>query len=224
MTFTMGGVKPSPELAALIGDLVGSRASIDRTDLHARLGVALAEVNALVPPVRALWITAGDEFQGTYASVGAAVQASLLIRLRLVPEHDVRHGIGWGATTVLDEAGGIEDGPAWWAARAGIEAAARAERSPSGRTLRTAYVLAEGATGPDPGLVNAGLVLRDERVSGLSERSVSVLRGLLSGETQRDIAERLSVSASAVSQRVRADGLAALVTAHDLVGEGGRDR
>ena len=217
-------MKPGPERAALIGDLVGSRTSLDRGDLHGRLLDALREVNALVSPLRPLWITAGDEFQGTYATVGAAVQASLLIRLRLAPEHDVRHGIGWGSTTVLDETGGIEDGPAWWAARAGIESAERGERSAAARALRTAYVLADGADGPDPGWVNAGLVLRDERVSGLSERSLSVLRGLLSGQTQRDIAESLGISASAVSQRVRADGLAALVTAHELVGEAGGSR
>ena len=217
-------MKPSSAHAALIGDLVGSRTSLDRADLHARLEGALREVNARVPPLRPLWITAGDEFQGTYATVGAAVQASLLIRLRLVPEHDVRHGIGWGNTAVLDDAGGIEDGPAWWAARAGIEAAARAERSAAGRSQRTAYALADGAVGPDPGLVNAGLVLRDERVSGLSARSLSVLRGLLSAMTQRDIAESLGISASAVSQRVRADGLAALVTAHELMGETGGSR
>ena len=72
--------------------------------------------------------------------------------------------------------------------------------------------------------MNAGLVLRDERVSGLSERSVSVLRGLLSGQTQRDIAESLGISPSAVSQRVRADGLAAIVDGPRAARrEGGRD-
>ena len=82
---------------------------------------------------------------------------------------------------MLDGEAGIEDGPGWWAARAAIEAAASAEASAAHRWLRTAYVVADGAAGAaDPGLVNAGLVLRDERVTGLSERSVSVLRGLLS--------------------------------------------
>ena len=211
-------MKSSPERATLIGDLVGSRESADRADLHARLGVALIEVNALIEPVRPLWVTAGDEFQGTYATVGDAVRASLLVRLRLLSEHDVRHGIGWGTTTVLDEASGIEDGPGWWAARVAIESVSAAERVASSRGLRTAYARAEDAVGPDAGLVNAALVLRDERVSTLSDRSLSVLRGLLLGQTQRDIAAELGVSASAVSQRVRADGLAALVTAHDLVG------
>lgn len=206
-------------MATVIGDLVGSRTSADRADLHQRLDASLAEVNHLLEPVRPLWITAGDEYQGTFATVGAAVQATLLVRVRLAPAYDVRHGIGWGDTTVLDDEGGIEDGPGWWAARAAIEAAAQAERTPASRWLRTAYVVAEGAAeAPDPGLVNAALVLRDERVTGLSERSVSVLRGLLSHETQRDLAKALGISASAVSQRVRADGLAAIVAAHDLMG------
>ncbi len=214
-------MKSSPESATLIGDLVGSRAADDRTQLHQRLGVALVEVNDLLHPLRPLWITAGDEFQGTFATVGEAIRASLLIRLRLTPEHDVRHGIGWGVTTLLDEAAGIEDGPGWWAARAGIETAERAERSASSRSLRTAYARAEGASGPDPGLVNAVLVLRDERVSGLSDRSLSVLRGLLAHTTQRDIAATLGISASAVSQRVRSDGLSAIVTAHEFLAEMG---
>ncbi len=206
-------------VATLIGDLVGSRTSQDRTELHHRLGASIAEVNDLLEPVRPLWITAGDEYQGTFATVGEAVQATLMVRVRMLPAYDVRHGIGWGDTTVLDEEAGIEDGPGWWAARAAIEAAERAEQAPASRSLRTAYVVADGAAGgPDEGLVNAALVLRDERVSGLSERSVSVLRGLLSHETQRELAEVLGISASAVSQRVRADGLAAIVAAHDLVG------
>ncbi len=215
MTFIM---VPMKSVATVIGDLVGSRTSADRSDLHQRLGAALGEVNDLLAPVRPLWITAGDEYQGTFATVGEAVQATLLVRTRLVPSYDVRHGIGWGATTVLDGATGIEDGPGWWAARAAIDAAGRAERVPASRSLRTAYVVAEGADGgPDPGLVNAALVLRDERVSGLSERSLSVLRGLLVHTTQRDLADELGISASAVSQRVRADGLAAVVTAHELM-------
>ncbi|MCP3424180.1 SatD family protein [Nocardioides pinisoli] len=205
-------------VATLIGDLVGSRSSQDRAVLHQHLDAALAEVNDLLHPLRPLWITAGDEYQGSFATVAEAVQATLLVRVRLLPAHDIRHGIGWGPTTVLDEETGVEDGPGWWAARAGIEAAARAGDSPAQRWLRTAYVVADGAVGaPDPGLVNAALVLRDERVSGLSARSVSVLRGLLSHVTQRDVADALGITASAVSQRVRADGLAAIVAAHDLL-------
>jgi hypothetical protein len=214
---------PETAVATLIGDLVGSRSSQDRTVLHQHLQAALTEVNDLVDPLRPLWVTVGDEYQGSFATVAEAVRATLLVRVRLLPTYDVRHGIGWGPTTVLDPQAGIEDGPGWWAARAAIEAVAEAEGSAAQRWLRTAYVVAAGASGgADPGLVNAGLVLRDERVSGLSDRSVSVLRGLLSQETQRDVAESLGISASAVSQRVRADGLAAIVAAHDLLAPAGR--
>ena len=62
-------------------------------------------------------------------------------------------------------------------------------------------------------------MLRDEIVGGLSDRSLGVLRGLLSGRTQREIAEKEDVSPSAVSQRVRHDGLAALVASDALTGE-----
>ena len=189
-------------VATLIGDLVGSRSSQDRAVLHQHLDAALAEVNDLLHPLRPMWITAGDEYQGAFVTVAEAVQATLLVRVRLLPTYDIRHGIGWGTTTMLDGEAGIEDGPGWWAARAAIEAAASAEASAAHRWLRTAYVVADDAAGAaDPGLVNAGLVLRDERVTGLSERSVSVLRGLLSHVTQRDVAEALGISASAVSQR-----------------------
>ena len=70
----------SGSLATVIGDLVGSRTSADRVDLHERLRTALEEVNATLDPVRPLWVTAGDEYQGTFATVGRAVQASLLVR------------------------------------------------------------------------------------------------------------------------------------------------
>ena len=114
--------------------------------------------------------------------------------------------------------------------RGGVEApSARRRRA----RLRTAYVVADGEAGaPDPGLVNAALMCATSVVTGLSERSVSVLRGLLSGtDASSDLAEALGISPSAVSQRVRADGLAAIVAAHELIepaeprhGEGGGDR
>lgn len=212
----MVGVKPAA-VALVIGDLVGSRAAEDRSELHSSLLRALTEVNAHLTPLRPFHVTVGDEFQGVFATLGEALTATLLVRLQLQPTHDVRHGVAWGARTVLDESG-IEDGPGWWAARAAIEAVHEAEQSAASRHLRTVYRMAPDVDGPSEGPVNAALVLRDERVSSLSERSLSVLCGLLDGRSQKDIAEELSISPSAVSQRVRADGLAALVSAHELLG------
>lgn len=179
---------------------------------------ALAALNADLAPWRPLRITVGDEYQGCFETVGQALQAALSLRLALGPEVDVRHGVGWGTTTVLDDQG-IEDGPTWWAARDAIVTVEQAAASAPGRHRRTAYVRAEGQEGPATSPVNAALLLMDERVSGLSPRSLSVLRGLLGGVSQKEIAGSLGISPSAVSQRVRSDGLAAVVAAHELLGE-----
>jgi hypothetical protein len=199
--------------ATLIGDVVASRTTGDRAVLHELLTNVLDEVNETFAPVTPLRITVGDEFQGAFATVGHALQASLRLQLGVLPAHDVRHGVGWGEVTVLQEQPRVEDGPGWWAAREAIHQVHQAEEHPGTRFRRTVFRAAEGAEGPDPDLVDAALVLRDAAVGALSERSLSVLRGLLIGQTQRELAEELGISASAVSQRVRSHGLAALVTA-----------
>jgi len=200
-------------MCALIGDVVGSRSSADRTALHARLAEVLAGVNAALDPAAPLRVTVGDEYQGGFDTVSEAVRATLRLRLALGPGIDVRHGIGWGEVTVLEEEPRIEDGSGWWAARDAINAVHRSAQRPGSRLRRTVYRRAEGIEGPDPATLEAMLILRDQLVGELSERSLLVLRGLLGGTTQRDLAHDLGVTASAVSQRVRADGLAALVAA-----------
>ena len=204
--------------ATLIGDLIGSRVAQDRSALHARLATALGEVNETYAPTTPLRITVGDEFQGAFATVGDALGASLRLRLALLPDHDLRQGLGWGPVRVLEPEPRVEDGPGWWAARDGVSAVEAAEGRPSSRDRRTAYVCADGASGPDPAAIEALLVLLDSAVARLSARSLSVLRDLMAGTSQREIAERLGVSPSAVSQRVRSDGLAALVSAAETMG------
>lgn len=205
-------------MAAVIGDLVGSRVARDRAGLHARLSTLLDETNEELDPVVPLRITAGDEFQGCFADVGAALRATLRLRLGLLPDADLRHGVGWGPVTVLADEPRVEDGPGWWAARAAIERAA-ADAARSGlRSRRTAYERAEGVEGPDTAAINAALICRDQMVGSLSERSLRLLRGLLAGRPQAVLAEEEKVSASAVSQRVRNDGLGAIVAAEKMLG------
>jgi len=204
--------------ATLIGDLIGSRRVADRAGLHDRLARALTEVNERFAPTTPLRITLGDEYQGTFTSVGAALRVSLRLRLAMLPEFDLRHGIGWGPVRVLAEDPRVEDGPGWWVARDALSLVESAEVRPSSRERRTAYLRAEDVGGPDPAAIEALLVLMDSAVARLSARSVSVLRDLMSGASQREIAERLGISPSAVSQRVRSDGLAALMSADEKMG------
>jgi DNA-binding NarL/FixJ family response regulator len=88
---------------------------------------------------------------------------------------------------------------------------------PGLRHTRTAYSRGEVVDGPADGPVNAALLLSDQILGSLSERSVGVLPALLGGMTRREIAEAEGISASAVSQRVRNDGLGALVAAEEML-------
>jgi len=207
--------------AALIGDVVSSRSARHREALHERLEETLAVVNERLSPVVPLRITVGDEYQGCFVTVGEACRASLALRLALLPTYDVRHGIGWGSITVLREQPRVEDGPGWWAARAAIEDAEATAGRAALRGSRTAYRLADDTDGPQPDAINAALLCRDEIVGNLSERSVMLVRGMLEGRTQTELAAELGVSASALSQRVRRDGIGTLLRSDELLGKVG---
>lgn len=198
--------------ATLLGDIVGSRTVPDRSALHHRLKEVLEQTNDHVPSRTPLSVTVGDEFQGSYATLGRAIDASLRIRLGLAPLYDVRVGIGWGAATALD-ADGIQDGPGWWDARAAIEAVHDLQSRPATRLRRTAFVTTSEL---DPGvaaLVEGSLLLRDQVLGSLSEVSARILGQLIDGASQADIAKELDISPSAVSQRVRRDQLMLVVEA-----------
>ena len=190
--------------SALIGDIVGSRHASDRSQLHRRITDALAGTP--------LAFTVGDEFQGSFPTVGEAIDAALVLRLALAPDIDVRFGIGWGEVTVLDTGTGIQDGPGWWSAREAIEWTAAAQQQPALATVRTAY-RRHGDTGPDPDAVNAALLCRDHLLGSVDARSLRLLRGLLAHKTKKELAAMEGISASAVSQRTARDGLDLLVLA-----------
>jgi hypothetical protein len=212
----MARMKPSGSSYVVIGDIVGSRDADDRRRVHEHLVAALDAVREDVPPQRGMRVTVGDELQGVYATLGEALEATFLLRLRALPEVDVRIGIGRGEVTVLDEERDIEDGPGWWAAREAVEAVEEAAGQAPTRTLRTLYRSAEPDARTDA--VNAALLCRDHLVGSVSERSVRLLRGLMEpGATQKQLAAREGVSASAVSQRVRSDGLGVVLAAHELL-------
>lgn len=221
----MADLKSSASRCVLIGDLVGSREAADRRALHVRLDDALAAVDRVRPSLAGLRTTVGDEFQGSYRTLGEALDVALRVRVLLLPEVDIRVGIGRGEVTVIDAERGIEDGPGWWAARAAVEAVEAASERAVTRALRTGVRTAGTDRVREPGLddtgtgaaVNAALLCQDHLVGSLSERSVRLLRGLMDDTTQADLAEREGISASAVSQRVRTDGLGALLASHELL-------
>lgn len=196
--------------AALIGDVVGSRRVADRPAVHVALNEALrdAGAGAIDPPA----FTVGDEFQGSYRTVGAAVDAALSIRLAVATHIDVRFGIGWGTVSMLDPERGIQDGPGWWAAREAIEWTAAAQRQPGLAMVRTSF-RAAGVDRTDADAINAALLCRDHLLGSLDDRSIRIVKSLLTNQTKKDIAAAEGISASAVSQRAGRDGLDLIVVA-----------
>ena len=212
----------------LIGDLVGSRQTADRAHVHATLVSALASVNEAVKHVQPLEPTVADEFQGVYSTLGDVLAASLLVRLELSPVTDARAGIGYGDLTVYDAAHApiLQDGPAWWAARAAIEDVETRASRPRSDFLRTWYEPGdaedpsrEGCGPPAPGTVNAFLTCRDQMVSRLKPDALQLLKLSMLGATQADMGAALGISQPAVSQRLASAGINALKDAHDVMRE-----
>lgn len=202
----------STAVATVIGDVVGSRLSADRAGLHRQLRAALEAEGDVAGAVDPLAITVGDEFQGTFTTVGEAIASAWRVRLALLPDVDVRVGLGWGEVTALDEK--VQDGPGWWVAREAITWVATQQDSSRTTHLRTAYRTQADDT-PSPGAINAALHCRDHLLGSMDDRSRRILGGLMAGRTQAEIAADEGISASAVSQRIRGGGIAVLRLAAD---------
>lgn len=179
---------------AIIGDVVGSREVEDRRNLQQRLRVAVDRANRLYTKTIAAGfvMTIGDEFQGLLKEpegvdkILADIQAS-------VHPIELRFGLGIGGLeTPLEMVALGMDGPCFHRARAAIE---RAES-------RESFIDVE-APRQIPGfhiysLLYAGLrqrwTMRQKQVFDLS----------MSGVPGKSIALRLGITASAVSQHLRA--------------------
>ncbi|MDT5071293.1 MAG: hypothetical protein QOH82_613 [Mycobacterium sp.] len=213
----MPEMKPKSSLkATLIGDVVASRDAADRRALHRDVAEALDGIAS--DAVDAPAFTVGDEFQGSYPTVGAAIDAALTLRLAVAPGIDVRFGIGWGLVTVLDPDTGIQDGPGWWAAREAIEWTATAQKQAGLALVRTSYRTFD-AGGPAADPINAALMCRDHLLGSLDERSIRILRGLVNNRPKRELAADEGISASAVSQRAARAGLDLIVAASQRLSE-----
>jgi hypothetical protein len=206
-------------VAAVIGDLVASRTHEDQDALFRSIRDTLSKVNHELEALQPLQMTIGDEFQAVYKTVAAALDASLLVRLRLAETCDVRFGVGWGEITAYDPelAPMAQSGEAWWNARAALEEATAAlSRQGWPRGLRTWVAGVGGSAGAT---LNAFLLCRDELVSAMDDRSRRVTLGLMLGRRQRDIAEELGISQPSVANRSKESGAAAVLRSHRIMRE-----
>lgn len=208
-----------PAAVAVIADISHSRSHADRRSLQQAVTTAFARVDQIVPSVQPLEATVGDEFQAVYEGLPAALRATLLARLQLPEGVDCRFGLGFGAVHAIGASrlGTLQDGSAWWSAREAIDEARRNEYSRLGFVRTWFRADASAPQSPDPGLVNAYLLLRDQVVSGMSERSRRLLLGQLLDTTQEQLAQQEGITQSAVSQNLSRSGATALIAGEALI-------
>jgi len=210
-------------IAAVTADIVGSRSLPDRASAQRRLEAAIDRVAEALPvAVRPMRATVGDELQGVYPHLRAALATTLLVRLALPDDVDVRFGIGLGEIEDIPSQGGdLSEGPAWWAARAAIEKVEELARREF-RQARTWVVQAaeEGDATADAGapdlvrIANAGLLTRDRIVGRWSGRVRRLVYGRIMGTLQAELAEAEGITQSAVSQTLSTAGAAAVIAGY----------
>jgi len=200
---------------AMTVDIVGSRRIPDRDAAQRALDDAIARVaEDLAVAEVALHPTVGDELQGVYATLDAALATTLLLQLALPDIVECRFGLGVGAIGLVPSASGdIPDGPGWWAARAAIDRVHGLQQRavPSARTWVTADGSEPAAAHSAARSANAYLLARDELVGAMSERARRLTYGRCCGATQRSLAQQEGITQSAVSQMLAAAGAASIV-------------
>jgi hypothetical protein len=214
-----GADTDDPAGVVLIGDVVSSRRFTDRAALQGRLSEALAVANRSEQVTQHLHMLLGDEFQGAIATLPDAVRVALDLRLDLLPEVELRVGVGLGPFRVFDPSATpvLQDGPAWWAARRAVETAEELGARPASRHVRS-WAVALDDDGVEPSgsraatvaAVNAFLGLQDFVLSTMTPRQQRLLASVLRGEPQREAARREQITQSAVSQALHASGGQAL--------------
>lgn len=206
----------SPETGvALIADLVGSRALPDRDAAQDQVLQAFADAHQEIPPLRPAWATVGDEFQAIYRTWQDAVRATLRVATTLTDPVTLRFGLGWGEFREVRTASGetpVQDGTAWYRAREAVERAGDVAEG-----LSTGWVGEDGPAGELSLSIQAQLLLRDHVVGRLKARESRILRRLLSGQTQQEVASAERIVQSAVSQAVHRSGAAQLLQLDELL-------
>lgn len=200
---------------AVIADIVGSRRLPDRAAAQRALDRAVARVERDLPSAtQPLHPTVGDELQGVYPTLTAALASLVLLQLALPDGVQCRFGLGIGAVgSVSSTSGDIPEGPGWWAAREAIQVVhAKQQRAvPTARTWVVAAPEHDEAMDAVVELANAYLLARDQLVGTMNERTRRLTYGRCQGATQRTLAEKEGITQPAVSQALAVAGSAAII-------------
>lgn len=223
---------------AVIADIVGSRTLTNRADAQRIFEAALERASEGLALLQAPYPTVGDEFQAVAYTLEDALLLTLRAQLLLPPQLQLRFGIGAGRIEEFAsgvhrqapargrgaESAALQDGSAWWAARAAINRAHDVQDSsnPFIRTWFMAHASVESEFSSHCQIcINAMLSLRDHSILKLSARHRRITASLLLGKTQVEIARVEKLSQQAISDFARGTG-AGLIQSSLIIAEAAR--
>lgn len=223
---------------AVIADIVGSRTLTNRAEAQRIYEAALADASEGLALLQVPYPTVGDEFQAVAYTLEDALLLTLRAQLLLPPQLQLRFGIGAGrieefssgvhrqapARSQGTDSAQLQDGSAWWAARAAINRAHDVQDSsnPFIRTWFMAHASVESAFSSHcQTCINALLSLRDHAILKLSARHRRITAALLLGKTQVEIARAEKLSQQAISDFARGTG-AGLIQSSLIIAEAAR--
>ena len=223
---------------AVIADIVGSRTLTNRAEAQGIYEAALGDASEGLALLQAPYPTVGDEFQAVAYTLEDALLLTLRAQLLLPPQLQLRFGIGAGrieefssgvhrqapARSRGSESAQLQDGSAWWAARAAINRAHDVQDS-SNPFIRTWFMAHASVESAFPRhcqtCINALLSLRDHAILKLSARHRRITAALLLGKTQVEIARAEKLSQQAISDFARGTG-AGLIQSSLIIAEAAR--
>ena len=223
---------------AVIADIVGSRTLTNRADAQRTFEAALERASEGLALLQAPYPTVGDEFQAVAYTLEDALLLTLRAQLLLPPQLQLRFGIGAGRIEEFAsgvhrqapargrgaESAALQDGSAWWAARAAINRAHDVQdaSNPFIRTWFMAHASVESEFSSHcQTCINAMLSLRDHSILKLSARHRRITASLLLGKTQVEIARVEKLSQQAISDFARGTG-AGLIQSSLIIAEAAR--
>ena len=223
---------------AIIADIVGSRTLTNRADAQRIFEAALERASEGLALLQAPYATVGDEFQAVAYTLEDALLLTLRAQLLLPSQLQLRFGIGAGRIEEFAsgvhrqvpargrgaESAALQDGSAWWAARAAINRAHDVQdaSNPFIRTWFMAHASVESEFSSHcQTCINAMLSLRDHSILKLSARHRRITASLLLGKTQVEIARAEKLSQQAISDFARGTG-AGLIQSSLIIAEAAR--
>lgn len=197
------------DYCVVIGDISKSRELRDRAAIQERFKAAIEEINQRFTDsiVSKFLITIGDEFQGVLNDAAKSYDVIVAMRELLYPvEFVFGVGVGTIATEIAPEAIGM-DGPAFYNARVALE-----EGKGGGYEVRY-----RGVGESFDYLINAMLVLIEALKRNWTEHQFKVISIYRETSNQAEVARRLKVSRSAISQILAAAGWDAVAVGEDAL-------